>query len=133
MLVAGRVWLRVKNGYTKWNPGKWNQGVKPVVPWWFNCDPHPYRFLRVTHSFEPRVVSGESARSDLSFGLAGKLHPNQTPERSQAAVIFWPWAALSSKVCGGELVPRGEEEIGFSLLALLNELNSTPCLEESQG
>ena len=25
-------WLWVKNMYPKWNPGKWNQGLKPVVP-----------------------------------------------------------------------------------------------------
>ena len=30
-------WLRVKNRYPKWNPGK------PVVPWWFNFDPQPHR------------------------------------------------------------------------------------------
>ena len=27
--------------YPKWNPGKWNQGLKPAVPWWFNFDPYP--------------------------------------------------------------------------------------------
>ena len=25
------IWLWVKNGYPKWNPGKWNQGLKPAV------------------------------------------------------------------------------------------------------
>ena len=28
----------VKYMYLKWNPGKWNQGLKPAVPWWFNFD-----------------------------------------------------------------------------------------------
>ena len=23
-------------------PGKWNQGLKPVDPWWLNFDPYPY-------------------------------------------------------------------------------------------
>ena len=32
----------VKNRYPKWNAGgKWSQGLKPAVPWWFNFDPHP--------------------------------------------------------------------------------------------
>ena len=31
----------VKNRYAKWNPGKWQHGPKPAVPWWFNFDPHP--------------------------------------------------------------------------------------------
>ena len=22
--------------------GKWKQGLKPAVPWWFNFDPYPY-------------------------------------------------------------------------------------------
>ena len=26
-------WLWVKNRYPKWNPGKWNQGLNPAVPW----------------------------------------------------------------------------------------------------
>ena len=34
-------WPWVKNGYPKWIPGKWNQGLNPVVPWWLNFDPHP--------------------------------------------------------------------------------------------
>ena len=25
----------------KIEPGKWKHGPKPVVPWWFNLDPHP--------------------------------------------------------------------------------------------
>ena len=33
-------WLWVKNRYPKWNPGKWQNGPKPV-PWWFNFDPYP--------------------------------------------------------------------------------------------
>ena len=31
------MWLWVKNGYPKWNPGKWNQGPKPAVPWCFDA------------------------------------------------------------------------------------------------
>ena len=34
-------WLWVKNGYPKWNPGKWNQGLKPAVKWCFNFEPYP--------------------------------------------------------------------------------------------
>ena len=37
------IWLWVKNwAIPKWNPGKWQHGPKPVVPWWFNFDPHPF-------------------------------------------------------------------------------------------
>ena len=44
-LQAGRsgsleIWLWVRNGYPKWNPG--NQGLKPVVLWWLNFDSYPY-------------------------------------------------------------------------------------------
>ena len=35
------MWLWVKNRYPKWNPGKWQHGQTPVVPRWFNVDPHP--------------------------------------------------------------------------------------------
>ena len=40
------IWLWVKNRYPKWNPGKSNQGLKPVVPWWFifHSYPHVSRF-----------------------------------------------------------------------------------------
>ena len=35
-------WLKNKNGVTPfWNPSKWNQGLKPAVPWCFNFDPYP--------------------------------------------------------------------------------------------
>ena len=33
-------WVWVKYGYRKWN-GKWKEGLKPAVPWWFNFDPYP--------------------------------------------------------------------------------------------
>ena len=39
---GGEKWLRVKNRYPKWSPGKWQHGPKPVVPWWFNFDPYPH-------------------------------------------------------------------------------------------
>ena len=28
------IWPWVKNGCPKWNPGKWNHGLKPAVPCW---------------------------------------------------------------------------------------------------
>ena len=37
----GKNWLWVKNGYPKWNPGKWKQRRKPAVLWWSNFHPHP--------------------------------------------------------------------------------------------
>ena len=36
LLAAGQKWVP-KMGF----PGKWNQGLKPVVLWWSNFDPHP--------------------------------------------------------------------------------------------
>ena len=36
------IWLWVKNMSPKWNPGKWNQRLKPPVPCWFDFDPYPY-------------------------------------------------------------------------------------------
>ena len=35
------VGLWVKDRYPTWNPGKWNQRLKPAVPWWTNFNPHP--------------------------------------------------------------------------------------------
>ena len=35
------IWPWVKNAYRKWNPGKWNQRLKPAVPLWFYFDPYP--------------------------------------------------------------------------------------------
>ena len=29
--------------YRQWNPAKWNQALKPAVPWLLNFDPYPYR------------------------------------------------------------------------------------------
>ena len=34
-------WLWAKNAYPKWNPGKWNQRLKPAVLWWLCFDPYP--------------------------------------------------------------------------------------------
>ena len=34
------MWLWVKHAYPKWNPDKWNQRLKPVVPWWVYVDPY---------------------------------------------------------------------------------------------
>ena len=39
---AGYTWLWVRNAYPKRNPGKWNQRLKPAVPWWFYFDPYPH-------------------------------------------------------------------------------------------
>ena len=36
------IWPWVKNMCPKRNPGKWKNGPKPVVRWWFNFDPYPY-------------------------------------------------------------------------------------------
>ena len=36
------IWVWVKNRYTKWNPGKWTQRLKPAVPLWLHFDPYPY-------------------------------------------------------------------------------------------
>ena len=57
-------WLRVKNGYPKWNPGKWKHGLKPAVPWWFNFDPHPAATIR-----HHPALRGQ-ARTFLAGGLA---------------------------------------------------------------
>ena len=35
-------WAWVKNRYPQWISGKWTNGLKPAVPWWFNFDPSPY-------------------------------------------------------------------------------------------
>ena len=39
-VVAG-LFRWVKTAYPKWNPGKWNQRLKPAVFWWFHFDPYP--------------------------------------------------------------------------------------------
>ena len=34
-----------QNAYPKWNPGKWNQRLKPAVSWWLYFDPYPNEML----------------------------------------------------------------------------------------
>ena len=31
-----------QKGVSTLDPSKWNQGLKPAVPWCFNFDPYPY-------------------------------------------------------------------------------------------
>ena len=38
---AHTIWVWVKNRYPNWNPGKWKQRLKPVVPWWIDFE-HTY-------------------------------------------------------------------------------------------
>ena len=44
-LFKGIIWLWVKNAYPKWNPGRWNQRLKPAVPWWLYFDQYPFLLL----------------------------------------------------------------------------------------
>ena len=53
--ICSQMWLWVKNMYPKWSPGKWNQGLKPAVPWWFNFDPYPCS-LHIAHPWTPLWV-----------------------------------------------------------------------------
>ena len=46
-------WLWVKHRHPEWNPAKWIQRPKPVVPWWFNVDPYPNHELR--HSYQDQI------------------------------------------------------------------------------
>ena len=48
-----QTWLRVKKGYPKWNPGKWNHGLKRAVLWWFSFDSYQNHsvFLSILHAF----------------------------------------------------------------------------------
>ena len=47
--IAGQKWVPKRSC-----PGKWNQGLKPVVPWWFNFDPHPIEVHHVLWGVLPR-------------------------------------------------------------------------------
>ena len=52
-----------KIGTQKWNPGKWNQGLKPAAPWFFNFDPCPNLFGRGQHGgFLPLVPCKRQSR-----------------------------------------------------------------------
>ena len=35
-MAVGQKWVPEMGG-----PGKWNQGLKPAIPWWFNFDSYP--------------------------------------------------------------------------------------------
>ena len=39
--IGRNTWVWVKNRYSGWNPGKWQQRLKPAFPWWLNFDPYP--------------------------------------------------------------------------------------------
>ena len=42
IFANSNIWEWFKHRYPKWNPGKWNQGLKPTVSWCLNFDPYPY-------------------------------------------------------------------------------------------
>ena len=46
-------WLWVKERYSKWSTGKWNQGLKPAVPWWFSFDLQPNGWM---HMLVPQAL-----------------------------------------------------------------------------
>ena len=48
-----------QNRYPKWNPGRWKQGLKSAVFWWFNFDPYPYS--------PPPSISCLSCHFQMSF------------------------------------------------------------------
>ena len=84
--LVGLMWLRVKNRYPKWHTGKWKQGPKPVVSWWFNFDPYPcfsgvngYPHLRRNPQTGPLESCALSvALATLRFGQPqrGRLAPS---------------------------------------------------------
>ena len=39
---VGLLILWIKNGYPFWNPSKWNQRLKPAVPWCFHFDSYSF-------------------------------------------------------------------------------------------
>ena len=45
----------------KWNPGNWNKGLTPAVPWWLNFHPYPHfgraNVLRFSESFAQSLSS----------------------------------------------------------------------------
>ena len=53
-LAPETTWLRVKNRYPKWNPGKWKHGLTPAVPWWFSFDPYPHGWRAFFLSISPK-------------------------------------------------------------------------------
>ena len=63
------------NGYPKWNPGKWNQGPTPVVPWWSNFDPHPFlpNVLENVRPMKSRQL-WRAARPPACRGLTDWMH-----------------------------------------------------------
>ena len=60
--------LWVKNRHPKWNPGKWKQGLKPAVPWWFRFDPYP-NTPNGTLGDKKQQQHGTLKKNFLCFGL----------------------------------------------------------------
>ena len=73
------MWLWVKHGYPTWNPGKWNQRLKPAVPRWLNFDPHPC------------VLRGEMViRMNSLFSFGSPVDPTQCLECQLQSLLRTP-------------------------------------------
>ena len=107
------IWLWVKNRHPKWNPVKWNQGLKNLRSnsWWFNFDPRPQL---VDY---PRRQTW--ATLDLTKGTLWWV-----PGRTRRAVGGVPsWMPIS-------LSPVGKPHFWASLAC---QSSSMRCLHPSQG
>ena len=82
------------NGDPEWNPGKWNPGQKPAVPWWLNLDPHPYPSdgkYASTHREPclPQLIGGQVSLYHFSWKLAWRWTKG-TPVTNFATVSLAP-------------------------------------------
>ena len=82
-------WLWVKNRYPKWNPGTWNQRLKPAVCWWLYFDPHPRGHGFFAHWNLLRAVDSDLAPDPCSA--------------TTLAMLSWPGRPGFNLIYKGEL------------------------------
>ena len=80
------IWLWVKNGYPKWNPGKWNQRLKHAVPWWCYFDSYPYHF-QGRHLHDRRLALQQMFQDPLEGRAAFGHHLGYKPGKEKRAPI----------------------------------------------
>ena len=105
---------------TLWNPGKWNRGLKPAVPWCLNFDPYPN--MRALNPPAPQMSSWAGLLLHLvkPFGclvVAGHGVLRDPPWRHELASGLFASSDLKQVTCdrafravGSECVRKHERQ-----------------------
>ena len=102
------IWVRVKNRYPKWNPGKWKHGPKPAVPWWLNFDPYPFG-RQLSPSSSPQLVAGQKLSENQRDSCGTKQHMRFRKRASK-----WLDPSRFQEKLGLDILCAGKQLLGAS-------------------